>query len=436
MTAAGPRRETHRPCAIGVDIGTSGVRALCMDAGFGVVATAHVSFAQLNADRRDPAGWWLATRRVLRELLSTVPAPAVTALAIDGTSGTMIPVDRAGAPLASARLYNDRCEDGRILDDIGAHAPRGSAAHGATSGLAKLIQFSSTPGARFVLHEADWIASRLSGLVGVSDENNALKTGYDPVARAWPDWIAETSANTNLLPDVKAPGEPVGCVSREIAAEFGLAETTVVVAGSTDGCASFLATGADAVGDGVTALGTTLTIKMLSAAPIFAPEYGIYSHRLGDRWLAGGASNTGGNVLSHFFTSADIACLSEDIDPDEPTGLGYYPLLRPGERFPISDPDLPPRLTPRPESDAAYLQGLLEGIAEVEQLAYRRLAELGGPSLASVRSVGGGAGNPAWTRIRERLLGVPFLESASTEAAAGAARLALKGAATAGLAVA
>ncbi len=53
--------------------------------------------------------------------------------------------------------------------------------------------------------------------------------------------------------------------------------------------------------------------------------------------------------------------------------------------------------------------------------------------MKSVRSVGGGAANPQWTAIRKRLLGVPFLEAASGEAAAGAARLALAGARKAGV---
>ena len=56
-----------------------------------------------------------------------------------------------------------------------------------------------------------------------------------------------------------------------------------------------------------------------------------------------------------------------------------------------------------------------------------RLAALGGPAVRSVRSVGGGAVNPAWTRLRENALGVPFLPSRSAEAAVGTASLVLAG---------
>ena len=84
-----------------------------------------------------------------------------------------------------------------------------------------------------------------------------------------------------------------------------------------------------------------------------------------------------------------------------------------------------PRLTPRPESEERFFQAVLEGIAEVEALAYERLQHLGAPALLSVRSVGGGASNLGWTRIRQRLLGVPFEAPASQEACEGTARLVL-----------
>ena len=121
------------------------------------------------------------------------------------------------------------------------------------------------------------------------------------------------------------------------------------------------------------------------------------------------------------------------MKPENPTGLSYYPLLRPGERFPINDPKLPPRLEPRPKDDTTFLQAILEGVAEVEALAYRKLAELGAPPLRSVRTVGGGAANSAWTKIRERKLRAPFKRAQSQEACAGVARLALQNLRNSGL---
>jgi sugar (pentulose or hexulose) kinase len=117
--------------------------------------------------------------------------------------------------------------------------------------------------------------------------------------------------------------------------------------------------------------------------------------------------------------------LTAQLQPGKPTGLHFYPLERPGERFPINDPQLQPRLAPRPTDEAVFFQAVLEGIAEVEALAYRRLVELGGPALTSVRSVGGGASNQAWSRIRRAMLGVPFEPALSQDACVGTARLLL-----------
>ncbi|QKC94661.1 FGGY-family carbohydrate kinase [Mesorhizobium sp. NZP2298] len=421
------------PLVIGIDMGTSGARAVAMRPDFSIAGQSAVRLDRFGQDPRAPSAWWRAAQAALTELLWGIDRASVRAIAVDGTSGTLLPVDATGQPLAEPLMYNDKVAEGDILAAIARDAPDASAAHGATSGLAKALRFQHLPDIAAVLHQADWIAGNLSGRFDVSDENNALKTGYDVGARRWPDWIAATGMRMDLLPDVVEPGDVTGSLAAAAAELFGLSRNVVVVAGTTDGCASFLATGATAAGDGVTALGSSLTIKILSDRPISAPRFGIYSHRLGNAWLAGGASNSGGKVLAQQFPLARIIELSAAIDPATETGLDYYPLSIPGERFPIADPTLPPRLAPRPADDTDYLKAMLEGMAAIEALGYRRLAELGAPALTSVRSVGGGAANPAWTDIRRRKLGVDFLPALSDEAAAGTARLALRGASKAGL---
>jgi hypothetical protein len=71
----------------------------------------------------------------------------------------------------------------------------------------------------------------------------------------------------------------------------------------------------------------------------------------------GGASNTGGVVLRQYFTNKQLQELTSQIDLSQPTGFDYYPLVKPGERFPVNDPNLKPRLEPRPADDVKFLQG-------------------------------------------------------------------------------
>lgn len=411
---------------IGIDIGTSGVRVAVVDGANTLRALSQAAILAPLTDGfrilQDPALWWDAVARALDGLDLT--GLTVRALAIDGTSGTILPVASDGTPKGLASMYNDVAEPADLAI-VAANAPQETAALGSTSPLARALPLRAA-GVR-ILHQADWLSGYFSGRFDVTDENNALKSGYDPVARAWPAWIARTGFDVALFPAVVPAGSRTGTILPEIARRFRLPAGVAIVAGTTDGCAAFLASGASAAGDGVTSLGTTLTLKLLSDKPVFAPQYGIYSHRIGDQWLAGGASNCGGIVVDQFFSKDDVARLTPLLDPDHPTGLDYYPLPKPGERFPINDPTYPPRLTPRPAGERVFFQAILEGIAGVEALGYRRLAELGASPLASIRSAGGGAANAAWTRLRLRALGVPEKPSLSEHAAAGTARLAWRG---------
>lgn len=418
----------REPLFVGMDAGTSGVRAIAIDSKRQVVAQGAARMDAFGTDHRSPEIWRAALESALEALFATVDAQAIRALSVDGTSGTMVPVDANGTPVGRPMMYNDPVEDAAIVEGIGRAAPESSAARGVNSALARAIMLQGAPGAVRVIHQADWLAGLLSGRFDLSDENNALKTGYDPVSRQWPDWIARTGMATERLPDVLEPGTAMARAGGTLARQFGLDPQALVVAGTTDGCASFLATGASQPGDGVTALGTTLTIKLFSDKPVFAPQFGIYSHRLAGGWLAGGASNTGGNVLAAHFGNDRIAALSSRINAETDTGLDYYPLSKPGERFPVNDPAMQPRMEPRPADDALFLKAILEGIANVEAMAYAKLSDLGAPALASIRTVGGGASNPVWSAMRQRKLAVPARPVLSLEAAFGTALLAMQGA--------
>ncbi len=201
----------------------------------------------------------------------------------------------------------------------------------------------------------------------------------------------------------------------------------MVHAGTTDSIAAFLASGACSPGEAVTSLGSTLVLKLLSETRVDDGRYGIYSHRLGDLWLVGGASNTGGAVLQTYFNATGLAQLSQQISPDRQSPLDYYPLLKPGERFPINDPNLQPRLEPRPDNPVDFLHGLLESMARIEAKGYQLLQALGASPLTQVYTAGGGAKNQVWATMRSRHLQVPVCSSVQTEAAYGSAVLAKRG---------
>lgn len=417
-----------RQAFIGIDVGTSGIRACAIDAQDAELATAS---SPLPAPQRDGAGveqrpeiWWQTLCDTLDRLAASLHHAQVVRIALDATSSTLLLSRRDGTPLGPALMYNDACAV-QAAEQISGVAPKDSAARGASASLAKYLHLREQLNATDAvpLHQADWLSGQLTGQFRYSDENNALKLGYDPLERRWPDWLGALEIDTASLPQVVAPGTLIGTLSDALAIRWGW-PCAELVAGTTDSTAGFLATGATQTGTGVTSLGSTLVIKVLSGQPVFDASQGIYSHRLGNRWLAGGASNAGGAILKTLFSNCDIHRYSRLLNPDQPTGLDYYPLPAPGERFPIADPALAPRLTPRPSSDRVFFQGILEGLANIEGEGYRLLHACGAPVLKQVLTVGGGAHNTRWETLRAKNLGVPVSQALHSEAAFGAARLA------------
>ncbi|XP_027355355.1 D-ribulose kinase isoform X3 [Abrus precatorius] len=353
---------------LGLDFGTSGARFAIIDEGGTIQAEAKKEYPLYPSG--ESYDWVRSWKETLSSLLEDVPLELrrhIASISIDGTSATTIIVDSdTGEPLWRPFLYNESCPDALPM------------------------------------------------------------VGYDPEVDSYPSWLV-SQPYYHLLPSVVAPGTPIACLKEEIRNQFGFQKDCVVCAGTTDSIAAFLAARATQPGKAVTSLGSTLAIKLLSNTRIEDSRFGVYSHRLDDKWLVGGASNTGGAVLRQLFTDDQLDKLSEQINPSQISLLDYYPLPKAGERFPVADPNLAPRLLPRPENDVEYLHGILESIARIEAKAYGLLKELGATEVDEVFTSGGGAKNEKWIKIRERVLGLPVCRANQTEAAYGAALLAIRG---------
>ncbi|CAJ2679361.1 unnamed protein product [Trifolium pratense] len=363
---------------LGLDFGTSGARFAIIDIVGTIQAEAKRNYPiYLNGESRDWARSWKETLFLLLEDIPLNLRKHIVSISIDGTSATTMIVDSdTGEPLWRPLLYNESCPDA------------------------------------------------LPAVKSIAPPNHTV--GYDPEVDSYPSWLV-CQPYSHLLPSVVAPGTPIACLKEELRNKFGFQKQCVVCSGTTDSIAAFLAARATQPGKAVTSLGSTLAIKLLSNTRIEDSRFGVYSHRLDDKWLVGGASNTGGVVLRQIFTDDQLEKLSEQINPSQISLLDYYPLPKAGERFPIADPELAPRLLPRPENDVEYLHGILESIARIEAKGYGLLKELGATEVDQVFTAGGGAKNEKWTKIRERVLGLPVSRADQTEAAYGTALLAIKG---------
>lgn len=431
------KSSNHSEFILGIDVGTSGMRAVVVESKgfseekivFSTTVTMPFPERTSNQSEQNPAIWLMTLEKLFSQLQSFNNVSKITKLVLDATSSTVLLCDQNGTPKTPALMYDDKRAQtqANLIKKAG---PNESGAHGASSTLAKVLwlenhlqatQSQQDLNAYFICHQIDFLNCFLTGKTNITDENNALKLGYDSMRQGWPEWVKKLVSIP--LPDVVAPGTGLAKIQPGLAQQYGFTPNLMVYTGTTDSIAAFLASGANQVGDAVTSLGSTLAIKLLSDRPVFAPQYGIYSHHLKGQWLVGGASNAGGAVLLKYFALDTLIELLPQIHFDKPTHLHYYPLLEPGERFPISNAKLPPKLTPRPDSDIEFLQAIIEGLVEIEVLAYERLSELGTPKVKRIFTAGGGLKNAVWMTLRAQQLTAEIEPANNTDAAFGVTRL-------------
>jgi sugar (pentulose or hexulose) kinase len=411
--------------ALGVDFGTSGVR-LAISAPTGDPLIEQGS--PYPGPFADPESW----RRGFRSLVLQLPLELrqrIGALALAGTSGTLLLSRRNGTllegALSQALPYHLACPEQlpAVRELLGPTSHPASQASGSVARALRLFaqgQQLDPPSDLLLRHQADWVMGWLLGTWTWGEEGNNLRLGWDVVRQQWLGGLL-SAPWAQALPRIVPSGAVLGVVTPMVAADLGLPDDCQVVAGTTDANAATLAADPSQE-DGLTVLGTTLVLKQFVPTPIEAK--GVSCHRLNGRWLVGGASNTGAEILSRAFSPTQLRDLSRQIDWTTSSPYRLRPLLGRGERFPVDDPTLEPILEPRPIGDALYLQSLLEGIAEIERQGWQRLQELGAPPIQRVITLGGGARNPHWRRLRERILGLPVRNRPELSAARGMARLA------------
>ena len=400
------------PLVLGIDLGTSGVRIALININSELI---YYSSSQYSIGLQKCEDW----ENSCRELIKNIPSKKkerIIACSIDGTSGTLMGCDYNGKSLGDALPYFDSC----IAEQNAIQKKYKNL--NLASGFGRASKLINKFGDEILLrHQADWISGWLLNDWTFGEEGNNLKLGWKIVEGIWPQEIHQLNWR-NKLPKILPSGKSFGKIALNRAKELNLPKETEIISGTTDSNASVIATGAS-LSEGVTVLGSTIVIKSFVKTPINLP--GVTTHRVGNRWLCGGASNAGCAVLKRFFNDKNLVELSRQINPESDSGLMFRPLTFQGERFPIDNPYLEPILEPRPVSDSLFLHGILEGLARIEAQGWEKFKSMNVEIPKKIITIGGGAGNPQWRRIRERLIGIP-IRTCSKQAAEGVARLALQ----------
>lgn len=426
------------PYFFGVDVGTQGARIVLLDVTGEVVAHAEETFelSQASREEQSPDGWWAACCHGIRQITSKIkgiiPEDAIQGIAVTSTSGTVIPLDAAHQPLHDAIMYSDQrsvkqaqqCKEAALK-----HHPDGYTGFNTSSGLSKMVWYAEEfPGQAEKIalwcHAADYITGKLSGVWGVTDHTNALKSGYDVDKELWPSYVFEAlPLRKKCMPQVLPSGTVIGKLDKRVAETLGLSPNIKVAVGITDGCASQIASGAIKLGDWNTTIGTTLVIKGVTQNQLVDPLGRLYSHRhpMG-YWMPGGAGNIGADWVSQDF-AGQLDQLNEKAKQLIPSPYISYPLRQRGERFPFIAPNAegfePAGLSPEERFTAN-----MEGVAFVEKYAYDMIGRLSGEEISAVYTAGGASNSEVWVKIRSNVLNLPIYKMKHTSGAVGAAILA------------
>ncbi|MEL6921494.1 MAG: FGGY family carbohydrate kinase, partial [Pseudomonadota bacterium] len=180
--------------ALGIDIGTSGVRTAVLDRQGQVLSTARTT--HFDNSGTQARAWWDAvavaiTAQVDNLIAAGIDPHQIKRAAIDGTSGSIVLVDDQLNPVTPALMYNSSgfTDEAALIDK---HAEPTSITRGSSSSLARMLRLQAMDKmaqAAHLLHQADYALAMLAGKPMGSDDNNALKLGWDPHARCWPDWF-------------------------------------------------------------------------------------------------------------------------------------------------------------------------------------------------------------------------------------------------------
>jgi xylulokinase len=412
---------------LGIDVGTTGVRAAIFDASGTLLADASLpcpfdapahGWAQIRPD-----AWWRATTRVLAELAarsSLVGLDEITAIGVVGQAPTAALVDEAGDAAGPAILWLDTRADVEARE-LGVPAyylgPKllWLSRHGAPASAA-----------RWLLQSHALLVHRLTGEAAIDPSTAALCLPlFDLEARAWiPERCAELGLRPDQLPPVRPAHAIVGHVTPEAASATGLRAGTPVVAGGGDFAAATLGAGVIEEGEACLMLGTAGNLLVPRRTPGKDPRL-IHAHHVGaDRWLSLGGTLSGGaqEWLRHAVTRAmgeETAVRSalpsfEVLDgeaehvPSGSEGLLFLPYLQ-GERTPIWDT----------EARGAYVglslahgrghlwRSVLEGIA-LGFVDCQEVVERDDVRLREVVAANGGGKSALFRQILCDALGVPL----------------------------
>ncbi|WP_316214645.1 MULTISPECIES: xylulokinase [unclassified Bradyrhizobium] len=431
---------------LGLDVGTSGVKAVLEDEAGALVATASRPLALSHPkplwSEQNPENWVDAAIGAVDDLASLHPRETAAVRGI-GLSGQMHGATLLGAdghPLRPAILWND----GRSHAECAELERRCPELHAIAGNLAmpgftapKLLWVAHHEPEVFarvakVLLPKAYVRYRLSGEM-VEDMSDAAGTLWLDVGhRRWSETLlAATGLDLSHMPRLVEGNEPCAVLSPDLSRRWGMSPKVVIAGGAGDNAASAIGLGAIAPGDAFLSLGTSGVLFRVTDRFAPAPALAVHAfcHALAGLWhqmgvMLSAAASLG--WLARILDSSEADLLAPLGDAvTRPSQVQFLPYLD-GERTPHNDATAAGAFGGLRSAAGRneLVQAVLEGVAFAARDMLVALGD-GGRPITELDFVGGGSRSPLWAQIAADVLGVVVhrVEEGEVGAAVGAARL-------------
>ncbi|MCA1615477.1 MAG: xylulokinase [Acidobacteria bacterium] len=445
---------------LGIDVGTGGTRAVVVDEGGAVVASAtseHAPFAspQTGWAEQDARDWWRAAAEAVRAVLSKqgISAEEIACVGFSGQMHGATLLDERGEVLRPALIWCDQRTDAQcraLTRLVGAERLIELVSNPALTNftLTKMLWVrEQEPGlwarVRTVLLPKDYVRLRLTGerATDVADASGTLL--FDVARRRWSrEMLDAVELDAGLLPPAFESPEITGRVSAEGSAATGLREGTPVVAGAGDQAAGAVGMGIVRPGAVSATIGTSGVVFAATDRPALdrGGRVHTFCHAVPGRWHVMGVTQAAGLSLRWFRDTFGVGGAAAGRDEEDPydllsadaatappgsDGLLWAPYLM-GERTPHLDPHARAALVGLTASHtrAHVVRAILEGVAFSLRDTLTIFGEMDVP-VETIRLGGGGARSGVWRQIQADVYGREVeLVEADEGAAYGAALLA------------
>lgn len=411
---------------IGVDLGTSAVKLLLMDAGGkirNIVSKEYpIEFPHPGWSQQNPADWWNAVKEGLKELAKGHDASQVAGISFGGQMHGLVILDEQDEVIRPAILWNDgrtTKETDYLNQVIGKEKLSKYTANIAFAGFTapKILWLKENEPENFakikkIMLPKDYIAYKLSGTfcTDVSDASGMLL--FDVEHKCWSEEMLEICGiSKEQLAKIYESADVVGTLRPDVAKELGLPGTVKVIAGAGDNAAAAVGTGT--VGDGMCniSLGTSGTIFISSE------KFGVdknnalhaFAHADGHFHLMGcmlSAASCNKWWMDDILGTEEYAKEQAAVEKLGENDVYFLPYLM-GERSPLNDPYARGTFIglTMDTSRADMTQAVLEGVAFAVRDSFEVARSLG-ICIERSKICGGGAKSPLWKKIIANVLNI------------------------------